>query len=147
MSTFISSDKEWRRLGRFRLESGPGNDQAAVEQVAAIIQDLNLPLEKEAAVKIAVAEAALNGIEHGNQFNSDLPLEVQVWASETAVVVTLIDQGKEPFTDTVEPDLYAKLAGKQSPRGWGMFLITKMVDELQICCDEGHHRVELKFLI
>ena len=31
----------------------------------------------------------------------------------------------------------------QTPRGWGLFLIKSMVDEMNITGDEGHHTVEL----
>jgi hypothetical protein len=41
------------------------------------------------------------------------------------------------------PDLDAKLAGLQSPRGWGLFLIKNMVDEMNIITDDTHHTVEL----
>jgi anti-sigma regulatory factor (Ser/Thr protein kinase) len=41
------------------------------------------------------------------------------------------------------PNLEAKLAGLQSPRGWGLFLIEKMVDEMHVTSDEDHHTIEL----
>ena len=41
------------------------------------------------------------------------------------------------------PDLDAKLAGLQSSRGWGLFLIQNMVDELHVSSDDRHHTVEL----
>ena len=41
------------------------------------------------------------------------------------------------------PDLDAKLAGDQSPRGWGLFLIKNMVDEMNVYQDESHHTIEL----
>jgi hypothetical protein len=41
------------------------------------------------------------------------------------------------------PDLEAKLAGEQSPRGWGLFLIESMVDELRTWADERQRAVEL----
>ena len=31
----------------------------------------------------------------------------------------------------------------QTPRGWGLFLIRSMVDEMHVSSDEGHHTVEL----
>jgi anti-sigma regulatory factor (Ser/Thr protein kinase) len=31
----------------------------------------------------------------------------------------------------------------QSPRGWGLFLIKNLVDEMQVTSDETHHTVEL----
>ena len=41
------------------------------------------------------------------------------------------------------PDLEAKLEGLQSPRGWGLFLIKNMVDEMHITSDVVHHTIEL----
>jgi anti-sigma regulatory factor (Ser/Thr protein kinase) len=41
------------------------------------------------------------------------------------------------------PDLAAKLANQQTPRGWGLFLIRSMVDELTITSDAVHHTMEL----
>ena len=41
------------------------------------------------------------------------------------------------------PDLEAKLAGLQKPRGWGLFLIENMVDELRVSDADGRHTVEL----
>ena len=37
----------------------------------------------------------------------------------------------------------AKLAGTQTPRGWGLFLIEQMVDEVKTARENGHHIVEL----
>jgi anti-sigma regulatory factor (Ser/Thr protein kinase) len=47
------------------------------------------------------------------------------------------------MAQTVAPDIDAKLAGLQSPRGWGLFLIRNMVDELNTSSDDRHHTVEL----
>ena len=50
--------------------------------------------------------------------------------------------GKE-IPDPKTPDLDAKLAGLQSPRGWGLFLIQNMVDEVHTTVDEAHQTIEL----
>ena len=41
------------------------------------------------------------------------------------------------------PDLDAKLAGLQSPRGWGLFLMRELVDEVRTRDSAGGHTVEL----
>jgi anti-sigma regulatory factor (Ser/Thr protein kinase) len=62
--------------------------------------------------------------------------------SELSVRVT--DQGgDQPVLQAERPDLEAKLAGEQSPRGWGLFLIESMVDELRTSVDEQRHTIEL----
>ncbi|MGH2514706.1 MAG: hypothetical protein ACRDHP_03540, partial [Ktedonobacterales bacterium] len=49
--------------------------------------------------------------------------------------------GSFPAAQT--PDLGAKLAGLQSPRGWGLFLIHELVDAVHVSGDAASHTVEL----
>ena len=58
--------------------------------------------------------------------------------SAGGIVVTITDQGGEHAGGDGEvetPDLLEKLEGRQRPRGWGLFLIEKMVD-----AHAGHDR-------
>ena len=74
----------------------------------------------------------------------ELMAEVKVLLSNDAVMVQITDHGggKEiPISNT--PDLEAKLAGLQSPRGWGLFIIKNMVDDMRLMSDEKHHTIEL----
>jgi anti-sigma regulatory factor (Ser/Thr protein kinase) len=48
-----------------------------------------------------------------------------------------------PIPDSPVPDLQAKLAGEQSPRGWGVFLMRHMVDDIRVRHDGARHTVEL----
>jgi anti-sigma regulatory factor (Ser/Thr protein kinase) len=36
-----------------------------------------------------------------------------------------------------EPDIEAKIAGREPPRGWGVFLIRNLVDEVQFDAKAG----------
>ncbi|HKO83378.1 MAG TPA: STAS domain-containing protein, partial [Actinomycetota bacterium] len=59
-------------------------------------------------------------------------------------IFQITDQGGErPIPEVETPDLEAKLAGLQTPRGWGLFLIQEMVDDLRTAVDEHHHTIEL----
>ena len=42
-----------------------------------------------------------------------------------------------------EPDLAAKLAGEQPPRGWGLYLIRHMVDAMDVTTEGTRHTVRL----
>ncbi len=95
-------------------------------------------------LKTAVAEATMNAMEHGNEYREELPVSVRVLASDTALSVHITDHGGGADIPEAEtPDLEAKLAGEQTPRGWGLFLIKNMVDDLRVTSDEVHHTVEL----
>ena len=48
-----------------------------------------------------------------------------------------------PIPDVEPPDLTAKLEGRQKPRGWGLFLIKHMVDELDVSSADGLQTVTL----
>ncbi len=128
--------------------SQPGNERQVIQQVEAALRDVNLSAEQMERLKTAVGEAAMNAMEHGNQYNPDLPISVRVVASEKAVTVTIIDRGSQhSFPELETPDIEAKLAGLQSSRGWGLFLIKNMVDEMTVSGDEKHNKVELKVYI
>ena len=71
----------------------------------------------------------MNAMEHGNHYNPDLPATIRVDASSSAIAVKITDHGGgDEIVEPEAPDLDAKLAGNQSPRGWGLFLIREMVD-------------------
>ena len=60
------------------------------------------------------------------------------------LTVRITDQGGEREIPEAEaPDLEAKLDGLQKPRGWGLFLIRNMVDDLRSWSDDGRHTIEL----
>jgi anti-sigma regulatory factor (Ser/Thr protein kinase) len=131
-------------LAEFELPSEPGNERRAMEEVAAIVRDLELPAGCLERLKTAVAEGTMNAMEHGNKYQADIPVTIQVLASPAAVAVRITDRGGgQPIPQAQIPDLEAKLAGLQSPRGWGLFLIQNMVDEFRVTSDDVHHTIEL----
>jgi anti-sigma regulatory factor (Ser/Thr protein kinase) len=138
-------------LSEFKIASQPGNERKAVKQVAGGVAHLNLPVDTIERLKTAVAEAVMNAMEHGNHYEAHLPVEVEVVLDETApevrnLVLCIRDLGgSQEIPASEPPDLEAKLAGRQSPRGWGLFLIKNMVDEMRVTSDGLYHTVELVF--
>ena len=140
----VSGSDDWKTLAEFSLASEPGNERRAMERVADAVTSLGLSESRLEQLRTAVAEATMNAMEHGNEYRSDLPVSVRVLASSTALSVHITDHGGgDPIADAEVPDLEAKLAGMQTPRGWGLFLIKNMVDELRVSSDEEHHTMEL----
>jgi anti-sigma regulatory factor (Ser/Thr protein kinase) len=83
-------------------------------------------------------------MEHGNQYRADLPVHIRVLDNTTQINVRIEDYGQGMAqTEIVAPDLDSKLAGEQSPRGWGLFLIQNMVDEMNILQGEQGQIIEL----
>jgi serine phosphatase RsbU (regulator of sigma subunit)/anti-sigma regulatory factor (Ser/Thr protein kinase) len=137
----------WHLLSEWTVPSVPGNERQAMDLVEEAVQPLHLSDERLANLKTAVAEATMNAMEHGNHYQPDKAVGVQVLTSETAIAVRIQDQGENPvripIAEPATPDLEAKLAGQETPRGWGLFLIKNLVDEMHIRQDESHHIIEL----
>jgi anti-sigma regulatory factor (Ser/Thr protein kinase) len=133
----------WRTLAQFEWPSERGSERQAMEKVAEALRAVDLPPARLERLKTAVTEATMNAMEHGNKFQRELPVHFTVRASTSALSVFITDHGGQPMPKAQTPDLDAKLAGTQTPRGWGLFLIEKMVDELRVTTDESKHTVEL----
>jgi serine phosphatase RsbU (regulator of sigma subunit)/anti-sigma regulatory factor (Ser/Thr protein kinase) len=131
-------------LAEFAVSSEPGNERLAMRRVAEEIGALGLPKARLDRLKTAVAEATMNAIEHGNKNQPEKPVSIRITASASAVSVQITDSGRgQHIPESETPDIEAKLAGEQTPRGWGLFLIKNMVDEMNIASDDMHHTVEL----
>ena len=138
------NNPHWRTLAEMLLPSIPGNERQAMEQVTQAVQELHLSTRRLEHLKTAVAEATMNAMEHGNHYQPDVPVIIQVQASATTLSVRISDQGEGPTNIEAEtPDLEAKLAELQTPRGWGLFLIKNLVDEMFIINNNSHHTIEL----
>jgi len=133
-----------RTLAELSVPSESGNERRAMEEVAAAVGRLGLPGPTLERLKTAVAEATMNAMEHGNHYHAELPVIIEVSAPDAELSVKITDEGSGPAAfDSETPDLEAKLEGVQTPRGWGLFLIKSMVDEMNVTGDEHHHTVEL----
>jgi serine phosphatase RsbU (regulator of sigma subunit)/anti-sigma regulatory factor (Ser/Thr protein kinase) len=132
-------------LARFEVPSEEGNERLAMDHVTSAIEGIGMTTAQLERLKTAVAETAMNAIEHGNECRADIPVEVVVLRSPSTVEVTVTDRGGEraaiPVAET--PDLTAKLAGLQRPRGWGLFLIEHMVDDVEDTTQGDRHTVRL----
>jgi serine phosphatase RsbU (regulator of sigma subunit)/anti-sigma regulatory factor (Ser/Thr protein kinase) len=134
----------WELLSEFSLPSEKHNEIKAVEYVSQVIDGLGISDEQMESLMTAVAESVMNAIEHGNQYNPNLEVEIRILTSRNTILISVADQGEGgPIPNLEKPDLFAKLAGEQSPRGWGFFLIERMVDRMVFRQEEGRNIIDL----
>jgi serine/threonine-protein kinase RsbW len=141
----MDSDGDRRAVADFTLPSEPGNERRAMEKVAEAVNELGLSKQRLERLKSAVAEATMNAMEHGNRYDPRVPVKIEVWLLKERLVVRIIDRGSGPLPSLTakEPDLQAKLGDTQTARGWGLFLIESMVDEVRVSGNPDHHTIEL----
>jgi serine/threonine-protein kinase RsbW len=102
-----------------------GTVEAAAEKLA---MEAGLSEEETFHVTMAVREAAVNAVMHGNEYNPDKHLTVSFENKGDALVFVIADQGKDLDPETL-PD---PLAPENLLRGTGrgIFLIRSFMDEV-----------------
>lgn len=129
----------------FALPSDVAEVRGAVDRVAAVACALPLSTAQVDDLGQALAEALLNAIEHGNASRPRHPVAVTVRIDADGVVVAVTDGGTglpDPATVGI-PDVHAKLRGEGDLRGWGLFLIGRLVDDVRVVREPGRQTLEL----
>ena len=127
------------------MPSAEGNERMALERVGATVAPLGLAPARLRRLETAVAEATMNAMEHGNATaptaRSRSACSRRATTGSASRSPTSAVPGRRREAEV--PDLEAKLAGLQRPRGWGLFLIKNMVDEARETGDGERHTLEL----
>ena len=140
---------QWRNLADFTAPSEPGGERDVVRRLTVVLEPLHPTRDELDRLGTAVAETVMNAMEHGNDNDPRLLVDVVINTDGTTVEVLVSDDGGlRALPDNPElPDLEAKLEGLQRPRGWGLFLIRSMVDAMDVVPDPDNptrHTVRLR---
>jgi serine/threonine-protein kinase RsbW len=122
---------KYREVIELAVPSRLGLEQVAVDAAAALAKLMGFSEDRTEDLKTAVEEACINAIEHGNQENANTKVLVELIADDSKLQVDIHDQGKGIRGHIEKPDIDAKMAGKQRSRGWGLFLIQSLMDEVE----------------
>jgi serine/threonine-protein kinase RsbW len=114
------------------IPSKLGFEKIAAGCAVSIARDMNFFPSKIDDLKTAVTEACLNAIEHGNKMNQNVQVVITMTPSEEAMIIEVWDNGGEQYDYKCEPDIKEKINGQNRPRGWGLFLIQNLMDEVDI---------------
>jgi serine/threonine-protein kinase RsbW len=113
------------------LPSELGFEKVAMSTAASMAALMGFSKDRIEDLKTAVAEACINAIEHGNQFNDSATVGVVLSTSNDQLEVKVIDDGVGIARKPTAPDIDRKIHGEEDPRGMGMFLIQALVDEAE----------------
>jgi serine/threonine-protein kinase RsbW len=118
-------------ITELRLPTRLGFEKVAMNTAASVAQIMGFSPDRVDDLKTAVAEACINAIEHGNEMNELLGVVVTLSMDDKSLEVKIRDEGKGVPSDAHIPDIDRKMAGEETPRGMGMFLIQALVDEVE----------------
>ncbi len=106
-----------------------GSEKVAMDFTAKAATNMGLSGERIEDLKTAVSEACLNAIEHGNKMDASMKVGVILNVEEMNLQVTVQDVGDE-IGPVETPNIEDKVEGRSGRRGWGIFLIKNLVDEV-----------------
>jgi serine/threonine-protein kinase RsbW len=112
------------------IPSVMGSEKIAMETAASMAKRMGFSEDRIEDLKTAVAEACINAIEHGNKMDSSTKVGITLTAEESSLHVAVKDEGKG-LGQIDPPKIEDKITGKQQTRGWGIFLIKRLMNEVK----------------
>lgn len=96
---------------------------------ASVARSMHFPDDRVEDLKTAVAEACTNAIEHGNKLDATTKVGITLTVADGRLEVDVQDEGRN-LEPGPAPDIDSKIAGTSDARGWGIFLINSLMDEV-----------------
>ena len=121
---------ETQRTLELHIPSILGFEKVAMSFAASVAQMMKFPYDRVDDLKTAVAEACIDAIEHGNNMDEETKIGVMLTIEGSRLQVDIQDQGGG-VGSIAQPNIEEKMAGKEVPRGWGVFLIEKLMDQVE----------------
>jgi serine/threonine-protein kinase RsbW len=117
-----------------------GYERIAMDCSASFARIVGFVQERIDDLKTAVSEACLNAMEHGNQWRSDARVIITMNYSNHTFSVSVMDEGGGLVEVPHDPDIDRKISNLEAPRGLGIFLIKKLVDQVEFnkLTSQGH---------
>jgi serine/threonine-protein kinase RsbW len=107
-----------------------GFEKVAMECAASVAKKMGFTEDRTEDLKTAVAEACLNAIEHGNKMDTSTKVGITLTVEESRLQVAVKDEGKG-IGEVSLPHIEDKIEGKDKTRGWGIFLIKSLMNEVK----------------
>ncbi|HZO54692.1 MAG TPA: ATP-binding protein [Bryobacteraceae bacterium] len=130
-------------IAELSLPSRLGFEKVAMSTAASVAGLMGFSNDRVDDLKTAVAEACINAMEHGNQFQERLAVAVTLTMGRQSLEVTIEDHGTGVNWRPATPDMGLKMGGAESARGMGLFLIQTLVDEVEFVCGDSRSHARL----
>lgn len=124
-------EAKYREVIELAIPSRSGLERVAMDAAAAVAKLMGFSEDRIEDLRTAVEEACMNAIEHGNKEDDNIKVLVELIADDFKLQVDIHDRGTGLQGKIQKPDIEAKMARKQKARGWGLFLIQNLMDEVE----------------
>ena len=125
----------------FTLDSTLGTVDTAEQTASRIAADAGFDDDEVMRISMAVREAAVNAVLHGNAYDPNKKVKLEFENSGRDLVITIRDQGcgldMSKIPDPLAPENLLKTSGR------GIFLIRSFMDEVQISPSQTGTEIKL----
>ncbi len=108
-----------------------GYEKVAMDSAAAVAELMSFHRSRIDDLRTAVSEACTNAMEHGNRLKKDTVVLISLRMGKESLEVNVEDRGHGLTRNIPEPSIEEQLDDSNDRRGWGMFLIKNLVDEVE----------------
>jgi serine/threonine-protein kinase RsbW len=128
-----------------RIPMKMGSEKEAMDRASSFARAIGFGAERIEDIKTALSEACLNAIEHASAKDASDAVVATFLRDEHGMQVTVVNKGKSFSPAEGKPDIKAKIEGRDRVRGWGLFLMRELADEVDIKHEAGSTMLTLKF--
>lgn len=121
-----------------QIPSELGYEKIAISAAAIVAQRMGFSPDRIEDLKTAIGEAVTNAIEHGNQLKVEIKVIVVLAVRANSLALQVVDQGQQPI-----PNIPVERVEREDNRGWGMFLIKNLVDEVEVFAQPGRNEIRM----
>jgi len=133
-----------KKIIELTLPSSLGCEKVAIASAASVGKKMGLSQDRIEDLKTAVGEACINAIEHGNKGKKDAQVVVVFKEEQEKLEISVKDQGPGVDPKAVEtPSIDKKMKPGSKQRGWGVFLIKNLTDEVEFCSSKKGGEVKM----
>jgi serine/threonine-protein kinase RsbW len=130
-----------------RIPAVLGSEKIVRERAGAFAGVAGFGAERIEDIKTAVSEATLNAIEHGMSHDPSGMVIIRLESDREGMRITVSNKGRPFVAPDVKPDIKDKIEGRDRPRGWGLYLIKELADDVAIKNENGVTTITMNFLL
>jgi len=108
-----------------------GYEKVAMDSAAATAKIMGFHQNKIEDLKTAISEACINAIEHGNHLKKNTKVMVSLKMNKKRLEIDVKDEGEGLQKKIEKPKIENQINCSEESRGWGVFLIKSLVDEVE----------------
>jgi serine/threonine-protein kinase RsbW len=114
---------------RLKIESSVNNLRVVENAIDEVMNEIGITHENYGKILVSTLEAVNNAIMHGNKFEKDKIVDVEISYRNDNLKIKIKDEGKGFIPEEVpDPTIPQNL---ESLNGRGIFLMSKLADEIK----------------